>query len=56
MDADVWTKSSHCTDNACIEVQWRTSSLCATDISCVEVGFAKVVRRDDDEVEVCDER
>jgi len=54
MKANEWTKNS--TDlSTCVEVMWRTSTQCLGDNSCVEVGFAKVVRRDEEE-EIRDER
>jgi hypothetical protein len=52
MDPGTWTKSRLSTDiSTCVEVQWRMSSLCDAN-GCVEVGWAKVVRPDHDEVEV----
>jgi len=51
MKADEWTTSTDTewchSGNCCVEVMWRTSSDSAS--SCVEVGFVKVVRRDDEE-------
>lgn len=51
MEPDVWTQSSAChTTNCCVGVKWRKSSLSTDVTTCVEVGFAKVVRRDEEEI------